>query len=121
MNAQDLSNEILTDIELERVITFAEDPILFQAVKKYVLAIAYKHGVVEKGKDHVGNLNYALNMAWGAISSKGMPRSDEELGQNIRALAQAVQLIEGGFKELSDMKDLKEPKPITNKKENPSE
>ena len=104
---EDLSNQILTEIEQDKVIAFAQDSLQFQAVKKYILAVAYQHGVMEKGKEHMGNLNYALNMAWGAINPKGMPRSDEELGQNIRALAQAVSLVESGFKELLEMKDIK--------------
>ncbi len=109
MNAQDLSNEILNEIELDRVKKFAGDELMFQAVKKYVLAIAYHHGVIKEGEPHQGNLNYALNMAWGAINTQGgMPRSDEELGQNLRSLAHAVQLVEGGFKEIAEMKEVEQ-------------
>jgi len=114
---EDLSNEILSDIEKDKIAKFCEDEFLFEAVKKYVLTVAYVHGVPKKGKPHKGNLNYALNMAWGAITG-GIPRSDEELGQNIRALAQAVQLVESGFKELKEFKKVEK---LEDVKSNPSE
>lgn|SRR3990167_1496728 len=104
MNPYDLSQSILTDIETERLITLAQDPVAFGAIKKYILAVCYKHGVIEKGIEHKGNVNWALRMAWGAINDGGMPCTDEELGQNLRALAYAVQIVESGFKELSEMK-----------------
>jgi len=104
MNPYDLSQSILTDIETERLITLAQDPIAFGAIKKYILAVSYKHGVIEKGQEHRGNVNWALRMAWGAINDSGLPRTDEELGQNLRALAYAVQIVESGFKELSEIR-----------------
>lgn len=104
MNTEDLSKEILSDIEQDRIIAFCTDPVLFHAVKKYVLAVAYKQGVIEKGAEHKGTVNFALNLAWGATQSNGLPRSDEELGQNLRALTYAVQLIESGFRELSEIR-----------------
>lgn len=116
--SEDLSKEILNDIEKDKVSAFAEDPILFQAVKKYVLAVAYKHGIVDKGVEHKGGLNFALNLAWGATQQNGIPRSDEELGQNLRALTYAVQLVESGFKELGEFKKVEELKEENN---NPAE
>lgn len=101
---QDLSNEILNDIERDKIIAFVQDPVAFNAIRKYVLAVAYKQGVVEKGGEHKATVNFALNLAWPATTPQGMPRTDEELGQNLRALTYAVQLIESGFKELSEMK-----------------
>jgi len=105
---KDFSNEILDSIEREKIIAFCEDPVLFNAVKKYILAVAYKHGVVSKGAEHKGNLNFALRLAWGATDGSGMPRSDEELGQSLRALTSAVQLVESGFAELSEFKKVEE-------------
>lgn len=104
MNAHDLSHEILTEIEKDKVVAFAQDPLAFEAVKKYILAVAYKQGVVKSGEEHKGTVNFALNLAWGATQQSGMPRTDEELGQNLRALTYAVQLVESGFKELSEMR-----------------
>lgn len=115
--AQDISNEILTEIEKDKVTAFCEDKILFEAVKKYILAVAYNHGVVEKGVEHKGNLNFALRLAWGAADGSAS-RSDEELGQNLRALTSAVQLVESGFAELSEFKRVE---PIKSEVINPAE
>lgn len=111
----DFSKEILTEIERDKVVKFAEDELAFRAVKKYLLAVAQKHGVIEKGVEYRGNLNYALNMAWGAIGN-GVPRSNEELGENIRALAQAVSLVESGFKEIEDIKETQKAEKIKSEK-----
>jgi len=104
MNPQDLSDTILSEIERDKVIAFAQDKMLFEAVRKYVLAVLYKQGVVEKGLPHNARINFALNLAWPATNPQGMPRSDEELGQNLRAMTYAVQLIESGFREMEEMR-----------------
>jgi hypothetical protein len=107
MNTQELSDDILDDMEQDRIKKFIGDDLMFQAVKKHLLSAVYSHGVMKKGKPHVGNRNYALGMAFGAINTQGgMPRSDEELGQNARALAQGVALVESGFQELAEMKEV---------------
>lgn len=118
MSPQDLSNEILNEIERDKVVQFCADPMLFQGVKKYLLAVAYKHGVIEKGGVHNGTINYALNLAAPSIHPNGIPRSDEELGQNLRALTYAVSLIESGFRELAEMK---KPEAVVEETINPSE
>ena len=115
---QDISSQILNDIETDKVLAFKADPIAFNAVKKYILAVAYKHGVVKPGEEHTGNVNFALNLAGSAIHPNGVARTDAELGQNLRALAYAVQLVESGFKEMSEMEKLEpEKEEIVNKAE----
>lgn len=104
INVEDISREILNDIEIDKAIAFAEDKAQFEAVKKYVLAVAVKHGVFKPGEPFKGTTNFALNLAWPATQSQGMPRSDEELGQSLRALTYAVQLVESGFKEIAELK-----------------
>lgn len=105
MNTQDeFHNLILSEQEKEAVEKFSSDKFLFEAVKKYVLAVLYKHGTMNPGEPFIGTRNFALNLAWGATQQNGMPRSDEELGQNLRALTYATQLVESGFKELSEFK-----------------
>lgn len=115
----ELSKEILTDIQKEKVAKFCEDPILFEAVKTYILAVCYKQGVLEKGQPHNARVNWAMNLAWSAVNPNGIPRSDEELGQNLRAMTSAVQMIESGFKELADMS--KKVELLDDKEENPAE
>lgn len=118
----ELSNEILTDIEKDKVAKFAEDTVTFNAVKKYILAVAYRHGVVEKGVEHKPGVNFALALAFDAINTQTVPHSNEELGENLRGIAQAIQLVESGFKEMNDIKDLKQSENIkSDKKENEAE
>jgi hypothetical protein len=118
MTPQDLSNQILSEIEKDKVMAVVEDEITFNAFKKYILAVVYRHGVIEKGKDFQGNVNWALQFAWSSTESGGMPRSDEELGQQLRALTQATKLVESGFKELSELKKVEV---LEETKENPAE
>lgn len=100
----DISREILTEIEIDKVIQFCADPIMSMAVQKFVLASLYKQGVIERGVPHNARINWAMNLSWGATDGRGVPRSDEELGQNLRAMTFAVQLVESGFKEISEIK-----------------
>lgn len=114
---EDFTNEVLNEVEKEKAMTFASDKIALESVKKFILAVAYKHGVIKKGEAHKANINWALQMAWGATNN-GVPRSDEELGQNLRALAYAVQIVESGFKELQELKQVET---LQENKENPAE
>jgi len=114
----DISNQILTEIEADKIIALAQDPVAFNALKKYILAVVYKHGVITKGEDYNGTVNFALNLVWPSTQQNGMPRTDEEIGQNLRALTYATQLVESGFKELSEMK---KPEPEEELVENPAE
>lgn len=114
MDISDISREILSDIETDKVIALAQDPITFNAVKKYILAVVYKQGVVEKGSEYKGTVNFALNLAWSATQQNGIPRSDEELGQNLRALTYATQLVESGFREMGELRKLEVEKKLTN-------
>ena len=76
------------------------------------------HVNVPEGEEHKGAVNFALNLSWGATQPKGTPRSDEELGQNLRALTYAVQLVESGFREMGELTKPEVEKEITN---NPGE
>jgi len=114
----DISTEILNEIEKEKIMAFCEDKLAFEAVKKYVLAVVYKHGSFEKGEPFKGNMNWALQLSWGATEPGGMPRSDKELGEALRALTVATKLVESGFKELTEMKEVES---LSEDKKNPAE
>ena len=120
MDSQTLSKEILSEIELDALISVVNNKIGFEALKKYVLAVAVNHGTFEKDKPFKGNVNFALNLSWPATQGK-VKFTDEELGQNIRALTYAVQLVESGFGEAESMKEIKKVETETEIKNNPSE
>lgn len=112
-------DEILNDIERDKIISFCGDKIMYEAVKKYLLVYLYEHGAPKAGKPERANINYALRLAWPATSSNQMPRSNEELGADLRALAHGTQIIESGFKELLE---IKRPEKVKTKNEvNPAE
>lgn len=108
MNPHELSKSILSELQQGKLEQFAADPLMVESVKLFLLAVAYRQGVIEKGAEHVPTRNWAMNLAWGAIDPKGMPRSDEELGQNLRALTHAIQLVGSGFQEIEDLKKTEE-------------
>ena len=118
MTPQDLSNEVLSEIERDKIVQFCADPVLSGAVKKYILAVLYKQGVVGAGQTHNARINFALNLAWPATTPNGMPRSDEELGQSLRAMTYGIQLIESGFREMEEMR---KPEVVEAETVNPSE
>lgn len=94
------TTEILNEIEMENVMKFAENKVMFESVKKYILAYLYQHGVTRPGEKVQGNVNWALQLAWGRDASV----TDEVLGADLRAIARGIQVIESGFKELSEIK-----------------
>jgi len=111
MNSQQISDEIMNDIEKDKLIAFCKDEIMFQAVKKYILYYLYQ-GIAQQGKPFNGGINYALQLAWerqgGVLGSNGqvvayVPNDDARLGADLRALARGINIIESGFKEISDI------------------
>ncbi len=113
----------MSDLEKDKLIAFTEDRIMFEAVRKYILYYLYQ-GVAEPGEPFVGGKNYALQLAWdrqgGAMGSNGqvvafVPKTNEALGADLRALARGINIIESGFKEISEMKRPAPPeKPVDN-------
>lgn len=114
-----MEKEILDDLEKSKITSFCEDRIMFEAVKKYLLVYMYQDGVAKPSEPHRGNVNWALSLAFNANAPAqmgGVPRTNEELGADLRAKAQAVQVIESGFSELLNIKvdkssEEKEPNP----------
>lgn len=107
-----MEKEILDDLEKSKIEAFCQDRIMFEAVKKYILVYMYQDGVAKPSEPHKGNVNWALALAFNANAPAqmgGIPRTNEELGADLRAKAQAVQIIESGFQELSSIKSEKSP------------
>lgn len=92
--------EILNDIEISKIVSFCQDTIAYEAVKKYVLFYLYQ-GIAKQGEPLKGNANYAFQLAW---NRNGIPRSNEEIGADLRALVRGVEAVESGFTELKSIK-----------------
>lgn len=100
----DINNKILNDIEQDKIMALVEDKVTFNALKKYILAVVYQHGTMKKGQPYNGTVNFAMQFSGQAVNAGSLPHSDEELGQNLRALTYATSLVESGFKELAELK-----------------
>lgn len=96
--------EYLSDIEKAKVIAFNSDPIMKEVVRKVILASVYNNGVLRAGKSSDPTKNSALSLAFLALSGRGVV-SNEDLGEDLRGLAQGVFLLEQGFNELEKIKD----------------
>lgn len=105
-NNMDTYKEILNDLEADKIIAFCQDRVTFEAVKKYVLYYLYQH-IAKPGEKFKGNSNYALQLAW----NREYPRTNEELGADLRALARGIHAVESGFLELENIKKEQE-KPV---------
>lgn len=99
-------SEFMSDIEKEKIIAFNSDPILVHAVKKILLKTIYGNGVLKVGKQPEPLKNGALGLAFLALAGRAIV-TNEQLGEDLRALAHGVNLLEAGFNELEKFK--KEP------------
>lgn len=93
----------LSDLEKEKVDIFVKDEVMFEAVKKVLLAAVYSNGTLRKDKQANPTQNAALMLAFLATSGQGTI-TDAELGADLRALAHGVRTVEGGFVELKRIK-----------------
>jgi len=93
----------LSDIEKDKIINFNNDEVLVNAVRKVLLAVMYDNGTLRADVAPDPLKNGALALAFLAISGRGTV-SNDELGADIRGLAQGVSLLENGLKELSKIK-----------------
>ena len=87
-------NEILSELEKQKLELVASDKVMMGAVKKVVLSAVYFDGTLNKKGIPDPLKNFALALA----SRPGV--KNEDLGAELRASLCGVQLLETGFKEL---------------------
>jgi hypothetical protein len=97
--------ENLTDLEIVKIESFCKDEVMFEAVKKVLLAELYSHGVIEKGFKHNPLQNGAFSLA---SLSVGNPIPDEQLGQHIRGMWAGINMLHNGYEKLQTIKSEKE-------------
>jgi len=100
---EEIFKDILSDVETEKVAQFNDDPVMKEAIRKVLLAGVYHNGVIEKGEKHDPSRNAALTMAFRAIN-QGLPVSNQDLGENVRAIAQGVKQIEVAFGQIEKIR-----------------
>lgn len=100
--------DFLSDIEREKIIAFNNDEVMTEAVKKVLLAAVYNNGTLRAGEKIDSLKNGALGLAFLALSGRAVI-TNEQLGEDLRALSHGLNTVESGFKELSGIKkELKE-------------
>lgn len=106
--------DYLSDEEKEKIVRFNEDTKLVEAVRKVMLAGLYKAGTLREGLGADPLKNGALTLAFATLNVRAA-LTDEQLGQDIRALAHGLNALETAFQELNKIKlDLGETKPESN-------
>lgn len=93
----------LTDLEKSKVFQFMQDENMVEAVRKVMLAAMYSNGTLRQEANSSPLTNSAFALVALATSGQGTI-SNEELGEDLRGLFHGVQLMERGFKRLSEIK-----------------
>lgn len=92
----------LDEIEKEKVVAFCTDRKMFEAVRKVLLAPVLHSGVLKKG-EVLPEENWAYSIV-------KLGKTNEQVGEEVRAVAQGLVFINEGFEKLQEMVPLdKEP------------
>ena len=97
--------EQLSDIEIVKIETFCADEVMFEAVRKVLLAGLYTHGVLVADKKPNPLVNGAFSLV--ALSMNN-PIPDEQIGQQLKAQWAGLNALENAVKELKNIKSKKE-------------
>lgn len=111
----EFTDTFLNDQEKAALNSIADSELMVNALKKVVLADVYFRGVFRPGIAPEPARNSALLVAIGCVQGQGV-RTNEELGAETRAFAEAVVLVESGFSRLDKFKSVNKGKP---EKKNP--
>lgn len=106
--------DYLSDIEKAELNKFATNKVMFEAVKKVLLAGIYQNGVLKAGEKAEPLKNFALGLAF----KPGI--SNEMLGADLRACAEGINTVELGFKKICEI-SVPVKSPIQRKEVNPGE
>lgn len=86
------------DRKKELLTKFNLDEEMKEAVKEELLTGLYTNGVIREGVTH----NALKNAAFTLAMDKEHKYSDEQLGQDLRGLAEGVRCVESAFKRIED-------------------
>jgi hypothetical protein len=95
-----MTHDYLDDVEVVKIQTFCADEKMKEAVKKVLLFGLYNNGTLKKGK----KADPLQNTAFGLFFAKKGQVSNEELGQDLRAVAEGINLIENAYNKLHTIK-----------------
>ena len=104
--------DYLNKRETTKLIAFYKDEVLREALKKVLLEGVYRHGVLKEGEPANPLKNYTL-----AVVSKKGQYSNEQVGADLRATWEGINMVESAFETISKFKEEKEasvPSPFVN-------
>jgi len=104
---------LLTELEKNKLALFSEDKVMFDAVKKVLLAGIYSNGTIKKGEELDTNVNFALSLLL-TPNGQEVHQDNELLGARLRASVEGLRFLEVGFKTLESL-GVKEVKSEKNK------
>lgn len=94
-NLTDYADNYLSEIEKELVGIFYANEAMREAVKKALLVRLYYHGTIRKDEKADPHINTAL-----ALANHG-ELTDEQVGQRVRIMRTAIDIIERAFNTMS--------------------
>ncbi len=106
--------EYLSDIERAKIETFMADKVMVEAVKKVLLSGIYYNGTLKPGEKADPLKNFALALAFDPM----IPA--QKVGEDLKASAQGISLLEQGFRKLGEVVEAKGGKPTPFNKKNPA-
>ncbi len=113
MTPKEQIKTILNDIELAEVQQLADNPTALEAIKKIVLLGVYFNGTLKAGEAANPTMNAALALAANAVK---IGATNEQVGGDLRAFWEGVQLVQAGFDKIAEFKS---PKEAPSTKDNP--
>jgi len=105
--------EFLTDIQKDKLANLNQDEDLKDALKKIFLAVVYENGTLKKGI----KANPLRNALLGLVQeTQSKVITNEQLGEDLRAMFEAIKMIELGFGKVEEFKinEVAEKKPDGN-------
>lgn len=112
----DQLSEFLSDQEKEKIYQFNEDEVLQEAIRKVLLAGIYTAGSLRKDLLFNPLKNGALALGFAAVNVRAA-LTDEQIGQDTRALCHGLNALETAFEELKKINRVSAPVEVT---ENPA-
>ena len=97
MTKTETLDQFLSDIEIEKVKSFVEDEVQFEAVKKVLLFNIYQNGTLKKNRPADPTRNFALSV----FEQMRGGETDEKIGRTIRGMCEGIFFVESGLKDLT--------------------
>ena len=100
-----MNKDIMSSAEIAELEKLTENPNLLSALKKVFLADIYQNGTLNTepmGDEYMRN--YAFSLSFDARTGQEYARSNEDLGKALRAINEALRIINISFQKIDKYK-----------------